>query len=76
VLEEGQEIEVKIEGIDNETRKISLAPTDYISSESEETAEKDDYKKFISEKKSVKKQEEAVGSLGTLLQEKLKNRLK
>jgi len=54
VLEEGQEIEVKIEGIDNETRKISLAPTDYISSESEETAEKDDYKKFISEKKSVK----------------------
>ncbi|MDO8947503.1 MAG: 30S ribosomal protein S1 [Desulfocapsaceae bacterium] len=71
VLEEGQEIEVKIEGIDNETRKISLAPTDYVSSESEETAEKDEYKKFISKNKPVKKQEEAVGSLGALLQEKL-----
>jgi len=73
VLEEGQEIEVKIEGIDNETRKISLAPTDYVSSESEETAEKDEYKKFTSKNKPVKKQEEAVGSLGALLQEKLKN---
>jgi small subunit ribosomal protein S1 len=74
-LEEGQEIEVKVEGIDNETRKISLAPTDYVSSESEETAEKDEYKKFLSAK-PVKKQEDAVGSLGALLQEKLRSRSK
>ncbi len=74
-LEEGQEVEVKVEAIDNESRKISLAPSDYVSSESTETAEKDEYKKFVSEKKSVKK-EEAVGSLGALLQEKLQNRSK
>ncbi len=75
-LEEGQEIEVKVEGVDNETRRISLAPTDYVSSESKETEEKDEYKKFVSEKKSERKQDESVGSLGALLQEKLKNRLK
>ncbi|MEK6201217.1 MAG: 30S ribosomal protein S1 [Desulfobulbaceae bacterium] len=71
VLEEGQEVEVKVEGIDNETRRISLAPTDYVSSETEETAEKDEYKKFVAEKKSGKKQDEAVGSLGALLQAKI-----
>ncbi len=75
-LEVGQEIEVKVEAIDNETRRISLAPSDYVSSESTETAEKDEYKKFVSEKKSVKKEEESVGSLGALLQEKLRNRSK
>jgi small subunit ribosomal protein S1 len=66
-LEEGQEVEVKVEGVDNETRKISLAPTDYVSSESAETAEKDEYKKFLSAK-PAKKQEDTVGSLGALLQ--------
>jgi small subunit ribosomal protein S1 len=74
-LEEGQEVEVKVEGIDNETRKISLAPTDYVSSESKENEEKDEYKKFLQEK-SAKKPEDAVGSLGALLQEKLRNRSK
>jgi small subunit ribosomal protein S1 len=69
-LETGQEVEVKVEGVDNETRKISLAPTDYVSSESKETEEKNEYKKFLSEK-PVKKQEDAVGSLGALLQAKL-----
>jgi hypothetical protein len=56
-----------VEGIDNETRKISLAPTDYVSSESAEETEKDDYKKFLAAK-PVKKQEDTVGSLGALLQ--------
>lgn len=69
-LEEGQTIEVKVEGIDNETRKISLAPTDYVSSESQEMEEKDEYKKFLSVK-SEKKQDDTVGSLGALLQAQL-----
>ena len=64
-----------MEGVDNETRKISLAPTDYVSSESKETEEKNEYKNFLSEK-SVKKQEDAVGSLGALLQDKLRSRSK
>jgi small subunit ribosomal protein S1 len=70
VLEVGQEVEVKVEGVDDATRKISLAPSDYVSTESTETAEKDEYKKFMAAK-PVKKQEDAVGSLGALLQSKL-----
>jgi len=70
VLEVGQEVEVRVEGVDNDTRKISLAPSDYVSTESTETAEKDEYKKFMAAK-PVKKQEDAVGSLGALLQSKL-----
>lgn len=70
VLEVGQQIEVKVEGVDDETRKISLAPSDYVSAESTETAEKDEYKKYMTAR-SPKKQEGAVGSLGALLQSKL-----
>lgn len=70
VLEVGQEVEVKVEAIDNDTRKISLAPSDYVSSESTETAEKDEYKKFVATA-TPKKQEESMGSLGALLQSKL-----
>jgi small subunit ribosomal protein S1 len=70
VLEVGQEVEVKVEAIDNDTRKISLAPSDYVSSESTETAEKDEYKKFMATA-TPKKQEESMGSLGALLQSKL-----
>jgi ribosomal protein S1 len=70
VLEVGQEVEVKVEAIDNDTRKISLAPSDYVSSESTETAEKDEYKKFMATS-TPKKQEESMGSLGALLQSKL-----
>ena len=67
VLEVGQEVEVKVEGVDHESRKISLAPSDYVSSESEEQEEKGEYKKFLSGK-TAKKEENAVGSLGALLQ--------
>jgi len=70
VLEVGQEVEVKVEAIDNDTRKIGLAPSDYVSSESTETAEKDEYKKFVATA-TPKKQEESMGSLGALLQSKL-----
>jgi small subunit ribosomal protein S1 len=70
VLEVGQEVEVKVEAIDNDTRKIGLAPSDYVSSESTETAEKDEYKKFMATA-TPKKQEESMGSLGALLQSKL-----
>ena len=69
-LEEGQEIEVKVEGVDKESRKISLAPTDYVSSESAEKEEQGEYKKFLSGK-SATKDEGVVGSLGALLQAKI-----
>jgi len=69
-LEEGQEIEVKVEGVDKESRKISLAPTDYVSSETEEKEEQGEYKKFLSAK-PANKDEATVGSLGALLQAKM-----
>jgi small subunit ribosomal protein S1 len=69
-LEEGQIIEVRIEEIDNQTRKISLAPSDYVSSKPGEIPEEEEYKQFVS-KKSDRKQEDAVGSLGVLLQAKM-----
>lgn len=70
VLEVGQEIEIKVEGVDHDSRRISLAPSDHVSSESAETVEKDEYKKFMATT-SGNKQDTAMGSLGALLQSKL-----
>lgn len=69
VVEEGQNIDVKIEGIDTEEKRISLVPSDYVSEESEQEKERNEYKKFVSQKK--KKAEKSVGSLGALLQAKM-----
>jgi small subunit ribosomal protein S1 len=75
VLEEGQNIDVKIESIDREEKRLSLAPSDYVSEESEQEKEKDDYKSFISKSKKPKS-EKGVGSLGALLQAKLAEKKK
>jgi small subunit ribosomal protein S1 len=70
-VEEGQSIEVKVEGVDQETKKISLAPTDFVSSVSEASVEEEDYKKFLAEK-STKKEEKSLGSFGALLHAQMK----
>lgn len=67
VVETGQEIEVRIEEINHDTRKISLAPSDFVNPEPSENAEKEDYKQFLSQKNS-RKEEQSLGSLGALLQ--------
>lgn len=74
VIEEGQNIDVKIEGIDTEEKRISLVPSDYVSEESEQEKERNEYKKFVSQKK--KKSEKSVGSLGALLQAKMDEKKK
>lgn len=75
VLEEGQQLEVIVESIDTEERRISLAPTDYVSEESQENVEKAEYTNYV--KKSKKsKEDEDMGSFGALLQAKMKQKKK
>ena len=71
VLEEGQDVDITIEGIDLNERRISLVPTDYVSQESKEIAERSEYQSFISSGNKKKKSNSQVGSLGALLQAKL-----
>ncbi|MGL1932977.1 MAG: 30S ribosomal protein S1 [Desulfotalea sp.] len=67
VIEVDQELEVKIDGIDRDARRISLAPADYVSTESEEQKEKDSYKKYEEQQGNSS----SMGNLGQLLQAKL-----
>lgn len=75
VMEEGQDIEVTVETIDSDEKRISLAPADYTPPEDKEEAEKDEFREFKKTKKK-EKQKETLGSLGELLQEKLAEKKK
>lgn len=70
VVEEGQNLEVKIESIDMAEKRISLVPADYVSAESEEEKERGEYKTFVSQGKK-KKSDNNLGSLGALLKAKM-----
>lgn len=70
VMEAGQQIEVTIESIDNEKRKISLNPAGYAAPEEKEETERKEFKEFQVNRKEKKKPEE-MGSLGALLKAKL-----
>jgi len=73
VLEVGQDIEVIIESIDEDDRRISLTPSDYKAPEDAEEAERQEYKKFVAGKK---KKEPSMGSLGELLKKKMEEKKK
>ena len=73
VLEEGQEIEVAVESVDTTEKRISLAPSDYVSPEEDQNKEQDLLKSF---KKSKKEQPATLGTLGDLLQAKLNEKSK
>ncbi|MEN8198518.1 MAG: 30S ribosomal protein S1 [Thermodesulfobacteriota bacterium] len=68
VLEEGQEVEVQVESVDRAEKRISLAPSDYESPESEEQKEKTLVKDF---KKKSGEKSGSMGTLGDLLQAQL-----
>lgn len=72
VLEEEQNVEVKINEINQKERRISLLPADYVTEESSAEQEKQEYQNFV--KKSKKKNREKVGTLGALLQAKMKEK--
>ena len=50
-MEVGQNIEVKIDGIDLAEKRISLVPADYVSPENKDDEERAEYKNFIVEDK-------------------------
>ncbi len=68
VLEEGQEIEVKVESIDIVEKRISLAPSDYVGPDDDQKSEDKLVKNFQADRK---KQSGTLGTLGDLLQAKL-----
>jgi len=70
LMEEGQNIEVKIEGIDLDERRISLIPADYVSPENKDMEEQAEYKSYVSGGKKKKPVNE-IGGLGALLKAKL-----
>jgi small subunit ribosomal protein S1 len=69
-IEVGQDIEVTIEGLDHENRRISLIPADYQAPEEKEEVERKEFKEFQSKHKDQKKSQE-IGSLGELLKAKM-----
>ncbi|GAW67472.1 30S ribosomal protein S1 [Geoanaerobacter pelophilus] len=66
VLAEGQEVEVKVEGVDREQRRISLSLASVSRAEQEQAETMDAYKKTVSEAPK------GMGTLGDLLKAKLK----
>lgn len=75
VMEVGQNIEVRIDGVDPAERRISLVPADYVSAEAKDDQERTEYKSFIAQEKKKKPTEE-VGSLGALLKKKIAEKKK
>lgn len=65
VLSEGQEVEVKVEGVDREQRRISLSLAAVSRAEQEQTETMDAYRKTVAETPK------GMGTLGDLLKAKL-----
>ncbi len=79
MVEEGQNIEVVIESIDLDNKRISLAPSDYVSAEDEADKEHQDYVTYQSKQTGAKgesetSKKEAMGSFGALLKAKLEEK--
>jgi len=70
VLEAGQSIEVVLESIDLDGRKLSLAPADYTSPEENARKETEELQQYRSSKEQRKDKNE-LGSFGALLKSKL-----
>jgi small subunit ribosomal protein S1 len=73
VVEAGQNLEVIIESIDTESRRISLIPSDYMSVEDEEEKEQRDFKDYQASSKKGAAQD-SMGSFGALLKAKLEEK--
>ncbi len=76
VVEAGQNLEVIIEAIDPADRRISLVPSDYVSSEDEEEKERREFKDYRSQQGSTKKDvaKDSMGSFGALLKAKMEEK--
>jgi len=71
VVEEGQNLEVLIESVDVENKRISLAPSDYESAEDLAEKERKEFSSYIGSSKDKKKDNRSMGTLGALLKAKM-----
>jgi small subunit ribosomal protein S1 len=69
VLEEGQNIDVKIDAIDLAEKRLSLVPADYVSTESEAEKESREFQQYKAS--TSKESRSSFGSFGAQLQAKL-----
>jgi small subunit ribosomal protein S1 len=75
VVQEGQEVEVKVSGLNIDEKRISLAFAAVESSQDDaEKQSTDDYKNYLSKAKEAPSASKAMGTFGDLLNDKLKNR--
>ena len=74
VITEGQTVEVRIESVDVENKRISLVILSADSEDDEERSDKEKLAGYI--KKSAKKSSGSMGTLGDLLKSKLKSKEK
>ena len=70
-VEEGQNIEVLIESIDRENKRISLAPADYESAEDRAAKERKDFSSYLGSDKKSGEAKTSMGTLGEILKAKL-----
>ncbi len=75
VLEEQQQIEIVIESIDVEKKRISLAPSDYETPEQKKEKEHQDFRQYQSTGQK-EKPASGMGSLGALLKAKMDEKKK
>jgi len=75
VVEAGQNIEVVIESIDPDQKRISLTPSDYVSAEDEEEKERQDFRSYRAEAKKSEEQS-SMGTFGALLKAKMDEKKK
>ena len=73
-VEEGQNLEVLIESIDLENKRISLAPSDYESAEDKAEKERKDFSGYLSSGKNSGEAKTSMGTLGALLKAKLEEK--
>jgi len=73
VVEEGQAVEVKIEAIDLEQKRISLSLAGEMTEEEEAGKEAEDVKQYM-QKKEKPDSADTLGTLGEMLKEKLKEK--
>jgi small subunit ribosomal protein S1 len=71
VVEEGQELTVKIDAIDEKQQRISLVPDDYVKREAKEKEDKQQEKETL---RSLKTSSQSMGTLGDLLQAQIKKK--
>jgi len=74
VLEEGQNIEVLIESIEVEEKRIALSPSDFESPEDVAEKERKEFTSYAATQKTDKAEKGGMGSLGALLKAKLEEK--